>query len=150
MKLAVRKVIEEFVDVNYPTAAKKDDDHVRAYAKEVLSLGLHLMEFVDSVHEACGERIFRCWRYFLPLFKCSDPTHYSVKAFNLLLEYEYALTLRMKQQMMWERTVNVHGKQGKNVSGFAHGAQSANRRWDLSAPTLVRKQLVGLDEALVK
>ena len=120
MKLAVRKVIEEFVVVNYPTAAKKDDDHVRAYAKEVLSLGLLLMEFVDSVREACGERIFRCWRYFLPLFKCSDRTNYSVEAFNLLFEYEYALTPRMKQQMMWERTVNVHGKQGRNVSMDLH------------------------------
>ena len=151
MKLAVRKVIEEFIDVNYPTAAKRDDDHVQAYAKEVLSLGL-LMEFVDSVREVCGERIFWCWRYFLPLFKCSDRTNYSVEVFNLLFEYEYALTPRMKQQIMWERTVNVHGKQGRNVSMDLHmeHIKSANRQWDLSAPTVVRKQLVGLDEALVK
>ena len=60
MKLAVRKVVDEFADVNYPTAAKKDDDHVQAYTKEVLSLGLLLMEFGDSVREACGERICRC------------------------------------------------------------------------------------------
>ena len=114
------KVTNEFMDLSYPTAAKKDDDHVQAYAKEVLSLGLLLMEFVDGVREADGKRIIRCWKYFLPLFKCSDRSNYSVEAFNLLFEYEYALTPRMKQQMMWERTVNVHGKPGRNVSMDLH------------------------------
>ena len=71
MKLAVRKVVGKFVDVSYPTATKKDYDHIQAYAKEVLSLGFLLMEFVDGVREADGERIIRCWRYFLPLFRCS-------------------------------------------------------------------------------
>ena len=36
-------------------AAKKDNDHIWAYAKEVLNLGLLLMEFVDGVREADGE-----------------------------------------------------------------------------------------------
>ena len=120
MKVATRKVVDEFVDVSYPTAAKKDDDHVRAYTKEVLSLGLLLMEFDDGIREADGERIIRCWRYFLPIFKCSNRTNYSVEAFNLLFEYEYAMTPGMKQQMMWERTVNVHGKPGRNVSMDLH------------------------------
>ena len=78
------------------------------------------MEFVDGVCEADGERIIRCWKNFLPLFKCSDRSNYSVEAFNLLFEYEYALTPRMKQQMMWERTVNVHVKPGRNVSMDLH------------------------------
>ena len=116
MKLAVRKVVDEFVD---PTAAKKDDDHLQAYAKKVLSLGLLLVEFEDGVREADGERIIRCWRYFLPRFRCSNRTNYSV-AFNLLFEYEYTMTPRMKQQMMWEHTVNVRGKPGRNVSMDLH------------------------------
>ena len=121
MKLAVRNVVDKYVDIGYPTpSTKKDDDHVRAYAKELLSLGLLLMEFVDGVREGDGERIIRCWRYFLPLFKYSDRTNYSVEAFTLLFEYEYALTPRMKQQVMWERTINVHGKPGKNVSMDLH------------------------------
>ena len=108
-------------NTGHPTpSTMKDNDHVRAYAKELLSLGLLLMEFIDSVCEGDGERIIRCWRYFLPPFKCSDRTNYSVEAFHLLFEYEYAFTPRMKQQVMWERTINVHGKPGKNVSMDLH------------------------------
>ena len=105
----------------YPSpATKKDDDHVRAYAKEVLSLGLLLMEFTDAVREGDGERITRCWKYFLLLFKSSERTNYSVEAFNLSLELEYVMTPRMKQQLTWERTINIHGKSGRNVSMDLH------------------------------
>ena len=37
----------------------KDNDQVRAYAKEVLSLGAVLMEFNDAVREGDGERLLR-------------------------------------------------------------------------------------------
>ena len=65
-------IIEQFVDINYPSSAGKDDNRVRAYAREVLSLGLLFMEFKDAIQEGDGERIIRYWRYFLPLFKCVD------------------------------------------------------------------------------
>ena len=69
LQLAIMDIIEQFVDIDYPSSANKDDDHVRAYAREVLSLGLLFMEFKDAIREGDGERIIRCWRYFLPLFK---------------------------------------------------------------------------------
>ena len=120
LQLAVKDIVDQFVDVEYPSCASKDDDHVQAYAKEVLSLGLLYKEFVDAIREGDGERIIRCWRYFLPLFKCAGRKNYSIEAFNLLFEYEYALTERMKQQLMWERTINVHGKPGRNVPMDLH------------------------------
>ncbi len=91
--------------------------NVRAYAKELTSLGLLLMEFIDGVREGDGERILRCWRYFLPM---SGRTNYSIEAFNLLFKYEYCFTPRMKEQLVWERTVNTHGKPGKNISMDLH------------------------------
>lgn len=121
MRLAIQEVLVKFVDITYPNSSTdKDDDHVRAYAKEVISLGLLLMEFIDSIREGDGERIIRCWRYFLPLFKSSGRSNYAIEAFNLLFQYEYIFTPRMKQQVMWERTVNYHGKNGKNVSMDLH------------------------------
>lgn len=121
MKLAVREVVDQCIDIGYSTSpTKKEDDHVRAYAKELLSLGLLLMEFRDGIREGDGDRIIRCWRFFLPLFKVSDRTNYSVDAFNLLFEYEYALTPRMRQQLKCERTVNIHGRPGKNISMDLH------------------------------
>ena len=93
LKLATSSIVEQFVDISYPTpTTEKDGDHVRAYAKEVLSLGLLLMEFIDAVREGDGARIVRCWKYFLPLFKSAGRTNYSIEAFNLLLELEYVMT----------------------------------------------------------
>ena len=121
LRLAIKEIIDQFVDIKYPTpTVSKDKDHVRAYAKEVVSLGLLLMEFIDAIREGDGDRIIRCWRYFLPLFKCSDRTNYSVEAFNLLFEYEYAFTERMKQHLKWERTINATGRPGRNVPMDLH------------------------------
>ena len=92
LKLAVSKIVEQFVDISYPTPITEKDNHVQAYAKEVLSPGLLLMEFIDAVREGDGERIVRCWKYFLPLLKSSDHTNYSIEAFNLLLELEYVMS----------------------------------------------------------
>ena len=122
MSLAIEKLISDFVDISYPTdlVTKDGNDHVLEYAKELLSLGLLLMEFTDSIHEGDGERILRCWRFFLPLFKACGRSNYAIEAFNLLFQYEYVFTPRMKQQLLWDRTVNIHGRQGKNVPMDLH------------------------------
>ena len=69
MSVAIEDIISKFVDISYPTTSPKDHDHVHAYAKELMSLGLILMEFIDGVREGGGKRIIRCWQYYLPLFK---------------------------------------------------------------------------------
>ena len=54
-------------------------------------------------------------------FFCSNVTIAQIILLkHLLFEYEYALTPRMKQQMMREGTVDVHGKQGRKVSIDLH------------------------------
>ena len=52
---------------------------------------------------------------FLPIFKATNRTNYSIEAFILLAQHDFIFTPRMKQQLMWERTVNVHGHPGKNI-----------------------------------
>jgi len=89
---------------------------VYAYGKEVLSLALRLMEFSDAIQEGDAHRILRCWRIFLPVLKASGQTNYSIEALNVLLQHNYLFSPRMKHQLLWERTVNVHRKQGKNIS----------------------------------
>ena len=75
---------------------------------------------MDGIHEGDEEHIIRCWRYCLPLIKISGHTKYSIEAFNPPFQYEYRFTPRMKQQVMWERTINIHGMPGKNVSMDLH------------------------------
>ena len=77
------------------------------------------MEFNDSIYECDDERILRCWRVFLPLFKARGRKNYAIEALNLF-QYEYVFTPRMKQQLLWDRTVNIYGRQRKNVPMNLH------------------------------
>ena len=47
---------------------------MQAYACDMLQLGLLLQEFNDALREGDGQRIIRCWRYFLLLFKATNQT----------------------------------------------------------------------------
>ena len=121
---AAQNVVENFVSICYGLqqgcSRSADNDHVKEYACDVLNLGLMLMEFKDSIREGDGERIIRCWRYLLPLFKVSGRKNYCIEAFTLLAQYSFLLLPRNAMQLMWSRTVNVHGKPGKNISCDLH------------------------------
>ena len=111
------------------------EDHVHAYACEVLSLGLMLMEFNDAVREGDGTRIIRCWQYFLLLFKANRHANYAVEAFNLLVQFDFLLPHRLAHQLVWSRTINSQGRPGKNISCDLH-MEHLNRE--------VKNQIAGL------
>ena len=114
--MAANEIVISFVNLSYIAPSRKEDDHVYAYGKEVLSLGLLLMEFCDAIRQGDGLRILCCWQFSLPVFKASGRTNYSIEALNALLQHDYLFSPRIKQHLLWERTVNVHGKQWKNIS----------------------------------
>ena len=122
----LQQLLVRFVDLNltFSEDVSEDDsndvDTVHEYAKELISLGLLLMNFNDAVREGDGDRIMRCWRFFLSLFKASDKTNYSIEAFTLLAQEKYLLSERMAMQLKWSRTINVHGLPGKNISADLH------------------------------
>ena len=131
--LATKEIVSRFVDLSSCECKKKDKqqkkssgpdlskhDSVFAYACEVLTLGLLIKEFNDSVREGDGNRIIRCWRYFLLLFKANGRTNYSIEAFNLLAQHDFLLSPRMAMQLTWNRTVNMHGFIGRNISSDLH------------------------------
>lgn len=117
---ATEQVVDKFVDVSFGMKQPTPEDHVTAYACELLKFGLLLMEFNDAVREGDGERIMRCWRYFLLIFKVSGNNNYAIEAFTLLSQYTFILSPRSAMQLKWNRTVNVHGRPGKNVSCDLH------------------------------
>ena len=47
------------------------------------------MEFTDAIREGDGLRVMRCWRFFLPLFKCSKRKNYSTEACNIIMFYPH-------------------------------------------------------------
>ena len=78
------------------------------------------MEFLDGICEGDGQRIIRCWRYFLLLFKAANCVNYSIEAFSLLVHYQFLLPPRIAMQLMWSCTVNTHGRPGKNIPCDLH------------------------------
>ena len=118
--LATRNLVNELVDVSFPSASNKEMDHVLAYARELISLSLLFAEFRDAIREGDGLRILRCWRVFLPIFKATNRTNYSIEALTMLAQYHFLFTERLKKQLLWSRTVNTSGRPGKNIPCDLH------------------------------
>ena len=101
-------------------SAGKQSDGVRDYTMRLLGLGCFYMEYADAIKEGDGERVIRCWRYLLPIFKSSGRKNYSIEAFTLLNQYEYQLTPRQSAQLVWNRFINTHGIRGRNIPCDLH------------------------------
>ena len=120
--LAIEQLVEKYVDLSIPEkkptkqqrqrSKQNPHDGIFEYAKDTLTMGLLLMEFIDAVREGDGDRIIRVWKFLLPIFKSTGRTNYSVEAFNLLAQYFYLFSPRMAAQLAWSRTINTHGRQG--------------------------------------
>ena len=116
MQTAVHKIVDKFVNMSivYDKDEKgKEVDGVYEYACETLTLGLLLLEFNDSIRWSDGDRIFRCWRYFMVLFKSTSHKNYAIEAFVLLAQEKFLQSPRIALQLKWSRTINTHGKPGK-------------------------------------
>ena len=104
--------------VNLPTRpGKKTVDHgshaIFAYASEAFTLSLLNAEFEDAIKEGNGERVVRCWRFFLLIFKSSKRMKYSLEAVKLLVG-THVLPPRLREQLIWSRFVNTKGKHREN------------------------------------
>ena len=123
MQTAVHKIVDKFVNMSivYDKDEKgKEVDGVYEYACETLTLGLLLLEFNDSIQWSDGDRIFRCWRYFMVLFKSTSHKNYAIEAFVLLAQEKFLQSPRIALQLKWSRTINTHGKPGKNIPCDLH------------------------------
>ena len=95
---------------------RKHDKQEDKVAKELLSFGLLYKELVDAVREGDGVRVLRWWRFMLLIFKATGRKNYCTEAFILLAQYQYLLSEREQQQLLYSRFINTHGEPGKNIS----------------------------------
>ena len=123
-------IVTSFVDFRYHknlpdpksiiSISGSNSDGVHQYASQILSLGCFYLEFCDCISDGAGKRNIRCWRYLLPIFKGSGRKNYSIEALVLLCQNRYLLSPQLASQLLWSRTVNVHGRAGKNIPGDLH------------------------------
>ena len=114
-------MLKEYVNIGtFPQSDTAEDDGVLAYAKEVLSLALLWAEFEDAIREGDGLRVIRCWKFFLPIFKVTNHKNYAIGALNMLIQYNFLLSPRQREQLLWSRFINTSGKPGENKSCDIH------------------------------
>ena len=125
--MAAGALVDKYVDLFLPGHGSKkkpvksaERDGVLEYATDVLTLGLLLMEFNDAIREGDGNRICRCWQFFLPIFKATKRKNYAIEAFVLLAQLHFLFTPRMAAQLKWSRTINTHRRPGKNIPCDLH------------------------------
>ena len=60
------KIVSQFMHLSFPVKIKKRPksmDHVLEYGKDILTMGLLLLEFKDTIKHGAGFRILRCWKF---------------------------------------------------------------------------------------
>ena len=72
-------------------------------------------DFYDAWQEGDGARLLRCWKFFLLYFKGDWRTKYALEAFKLITRTSATLTPRKALQLIWNRTCNSKGGNGKNI-----------------------------------
>ena len=92
-----------------------EGDGAYNYARVLCHFGSLVMEFRDAWAEGDGERIFRCWRLFLPHFHVAGCTKYCLEALRIQLQVSVVLSPNLAHQVKWNRFVNVKGGAGRNI-----------------------------------
>ena len=104
------------VSSSYPKKVNStsESDDVFNYNCSVLNQGLLFMDSIDATSEGDGERLIRCWKFFLLHFKEEkSTTKYSLEALYLLLQVYSLLPPDEAHSLVWNRTVNNKGGPGK-------------------------------------
>ena len=78
------------------------------------------LEFRDAIKEGDGICVLRCYRYLLPMFINSGRTNYAIETLNFLMQYDYLLSPRQAEELLWGRFVNTHGQAGRNIPNDLH------------------------------
>lgn len=108
---------------NFAISKKGDtsqEDNVQAYAKELMTIGILYAEFADGICEGDGERVTRCWKFLMLIFKAAQRKNYSCEAFALLAQRSFILSPRLSQQLKWSRFINTRGGKGHNIPCDLH------------------------------
>ena len=91
------------------------EDYKLNYATAVLGMGMLSRNFHDASREGDGERLIRCWKFFMLHFKVDGRVKYAVEAINLIAQVSGLLPPAMRHQLIWNRTCNLTGGAGKNT-----------------------------------
>lgn len=89
------------------TEDNKDD--MLSYQKALLEYGMLVLNFWDAIAEGDGERILRCWKFFLMYLKHQggSATKYSLEALYLIFQVYALLSPQAAHRLIWNTGVKI-------------------------------------------
>ena len=109
--------LDKVVSFNLHEEEVIEQDKIYDYTTKLVSLGVLYMEFCDAIREGDGERVLRCWKFLLPIFKNAGRKNYSLEGLYFLYQYKFSLPPQQAERLLWSRFVNTHGVIGHNIPG---------------------------------
>lgn len=95
-------------------------DGVHNYARVLCHYGAFVMEFLDGWREGDGERVYRCWKLFLPHFLVANRRKYALEALRLQMQVKAVTSPHLAHHILWDRFVNTRGGIGRNIPCDLH------------------------------
>ena len=88
-----------------------EDDDMLSYQRSLLDYGLLILNFFDGISEGDGERVIRCWKFFLMYLKHQVGfSKYSLEALYLMFQIHALLSSQSTHRLVWDRFIkNKHG-----------------------------------------
>ena len=96
------------------------NDSVYNYARVLCHFGLLVMEFLDAWAEGDGERVYCCWRLFLPHFIVANCRKYALEAMRLQFQVKAVLSPHLAHHILWDRFISTKGGMGRNIPCDLH------------------------------
>ncbi|OWF48543.1 Chromatin modification-related protein png2 [Mizuhopecten yessoensis] len=97
------------------TVTFDQEDRIEGYCKAMVWRGLNLLCRRDAVREGDGETMIRYWRFDLPYFMEKKHPKYVILAHRLLCATHGWLPEKVREELIWNRTVNYSGGVGRNL-----------------------------------
>ena len=94
---------------------QKAPDGVFNYSSALLNDGLLLLELRDSIRQADGPRVLRCWKFMLLYWRYAGHTKYSLEVIHLLGAVKATATPCLAHEITWCRFVNSRGGSRNNI-----------------------------------
>lgn len=106
--------------INSEKTVSNINDGVYSYVRVVCHYGALIMEFCDACAEGGGDRVYNCWRFFLPHFMTSNCRKYALDVLQLQLQVKAVLSPKLVQHILWDHFINTKGGVGRNIPCNLH------------------------------
>ena len=102
-------------DAHILKSTSLEDDDMFSYQRALLDYGLLILNFFDAISEGDGERVIRCWKFFLMYLKHQGANKYSLEALYLMFQINAMLSPQAAHRLIWNRFIKNKQGIGGNI-----------------------------------